>query len=113
MNYNEGHYTTFAKHDKKVRDIYRNENGYPNILKCSGTPWYLAVREQLSEREYIEALDSWIKEWSEKAKKYKPIFDSWKSGGSIEAANKDGWKRHGYYNGIDYMLLHNLYWLTK
>ena len=23
------------------------------------------------------------------------------------------WKRTGYYNGIDYMVLHNLYWLTK
>ena len=91
MNYNESHFTVFAKHDKKVRDIYRHENGYPNILKCSGIPWYLAVREQLSDREYIEALDSWIKEWSEKAKKYKPIFDSLKIGKSIETANKDVW----------------------
>ena len=92
MNYNESHYTVFAKHDKKVRDIYRNENGYPNILKCSGIPWYLAVREQLSDREYIEGLDYWIESWSEKAKKYKPIFESLKIGESIETANKDVWK---------------------
>lgn len=92
MNYNESHFTVFAKHDKKVRDFYRNENAYPNILKCSGTPWYLAVREQLSDREYIEALDSWIKEWAEKAKKYKPIFDSLKIGRSIVTACKSVWK---------------------
>lgn len=37
----------------------------------------------------------------------------WSGLNGDDGTNKDGWKRHGYYNGIDYMLLHNLYWLTK
>ncbi|MDA3930428.1 MAG: T9SS type A sorting domain-containing protein, partial [Prolixibacteraceae bacterium] len=37
----------------------------------------------------------------------------WPELNGIEGTTDTGWKRSGYFNGIDYMVLHNLYWLTK
>ena len=106
INYRPENYTTFEKHDSKVRDVYKLKNGYPNILKCSGIPWYLAVKDQLSDSEYSEYLESWIKTWSDIATKHKQLFKTIKTEMPVETGAKNIWEiKHIDVSSFDNQLI--------
>lgn len=73
-----------------------------NIAPENG-PRNLLYTDENKKKHYIYD----VYEWSN------PNRFVWSELNGTGGINENGWKRHGYFNGIDYMLLHNLYWLTK